>query len=224
MINPGRIALSSTGPLSGKSSLAAALHNLYGYHIADHSRTIAQDMVDDLRAGHDNYDHLTIQEVYANKEKWRPALQYHASEVMLLNTPGGAMFWTLYTLQQVTAAASAALCLVGRSSNITLDTDVPIVYDPFRGEAQAEVMRKLGFTIVQLHIPEEVRMERAGDRYQAIADSMNSTLVAERGICDPDIILHATVPPHILASALMGVLQAEHPANIGPIVIDVSQV
>ena len=188
-IEARRIAITSTGPLSGKSTLAKYLVREFGFIRADHSRSLVEDFVRDYNAYNPNVSsNLTVEDVYADKECWRPQLQAFGYR-MGYNDEYGARKFIERTLDRAGA---------------TPDTDV--VYDPFRGELQGSVLKSMGFVLVQLHIPEDLRRERAaslGMPYDKIIESMDRHPKLERGIKEPDVWLMANMPVPKIAQVLI---------------------
>src|SRR5258708_408595 len=91
-----KIALSSTGPLSGKTTFALFLEWEYKFVRVDHSRTLVQNFVDAWNA--EQGEALTIEDVYADKETWRGALQVHGN-LIGFNEPRMALYWIEQTLK-----------------------------------------------------------------------------------------------------------------------------
>jgi hypothetical protein len=182
-----KIALTSSGPLSGKTTLSKYLEKEYRFFRVDHSLTIAQDLV-----SHENrYNHasLTVEDIYADKECWRPQLQEHSLR-MGFSSPGRALEWTDVTLEPWYRSGSRS----------------DIVFEPFRGEVQAEVMRRLGFLIVQLEISEGERARRAkalGKDYRAIQRAMWDHEELELGIANPDLHMDASLPVSSIAETVV---------------------
>lgn len=191
------IALTSTGPLSGKSTLAKRLAREYEFIHADHSRTLVVSFV--MHANAQVLPErsglilpLTVEDVYKDKEFYRTRLQGHGNRIGF-NDPALAKEWMLYTLFQS-----------GWFSDAGQDRDV--VFDSFRGEAQAQALRELGFTLVQLHIGEDERMRRAmesGVDYARIVQAMIEHPELELGIKSPDITLNGEADVEYLARLLV---------------------
>lgn len=179
-----KIALTSSGPLSGKSTLAKYLENEHGFYIVDHSSTLVKSYVE---AWNQTFSEMglpiTVEDVYRNKEVHRQALQEHGDNI---GFNGRRMFeWVGTTVGD------------GGGRNI--------VFDSFRGEAQAQVLRDLGFMLVQLKITEDVRRERAetmGKDYDKIVESMNKRPDLELGIEHPHLTLDGTLPPEVQTKIL----------------------
>ena len=184
-----RIALSSTGPLSGKTTLARYLHEKHGYIWANHSQTLVELYVEDWNKDK-NKSQLTVESVLANKEYWRPSLQDFGNRWGFNTRYDAARGYMEYTLSLVGA----------------LDTDQPVIYEPFRGELQGQVLRDLGFFLVQIHIPEDVRQGRArGLRvdYSLVKASMDKAPELELGIRHPHMLLNGTLTTDMMARILV---------------------
>lgn len=182
-----KLALTSSGPLSGKSTLAKYLESEHGFIRADHSRTLVQSFVDTWNNTHDCMD-ITVEEVYAEKEEWRQALQQHSLEVGF-SDPGHAVYWTKRTLKEW----------------LSYKPQRNVVFDSFRGELQAQTMRDLGFMVVQLQITEEEREYRAiqlGKDYTKIKAAMDARPDLEKGIAKPDLTLNSELPLDVQARIL----------------------
>jgi hypothetical protein len=177
-----KLALCSTGPMSGKSTLAKYLEANYGFIRADHSRTLVEDYAKWLAP-------LTADEVYANKELYRRALQQHGYDAGF-NDGSRMVYWVKRTL----------------SEWLSFKPQRNVVFDSFRGEVQAQVMRDMGFEIVQLSISEDARQVRAdelGRDYEQIVISMFKRPELELGVKNPDITLNAELPVEVLAKVLI---------------------
>lgn len=197
-----KIAISSTGPYSGKTTLAKYLEKEYGFVRADHSRTIIEDFIGHWNAQPEHFqEQLTVDQVYANKEYFRQGLQEHSLRVGV-SSPEKAEYWTRQTLIRAGCSITQARC-PGSTPLVCPDKDV--VFEPFRGEVQADVMRRLGFTLAQLDIPAWVRRHRArllGKDYDQIEASMQAHPELEGGIERPDVCLDGVRPTAVLARAL----------------------
>jgi hypothetical protein len=191
-----KYALVSNGAMSGKSTLAKHLEATYGFIRADHSRSLVEAFVeqwnartiDDLRA-------ITVDEVYLDKEKWRPALQEFGYAVGF-NDPTKAVEWAEYTLRAW-----------------RLHPDRSVVFDSFRGELQGQALKQLGFTLVQLETDDETRCARAraiGQECSALLSAMDLHPELERGIKHPDITLDAGLPVEVLGRILVNSPEDEH--------------
>lgn len=188
-----KFALTGTGPLSGKSTLAKRLAREYEFIHADHSRTLvasfvlwANNLPNPERSG--LVLPITVDEVYNNKEVYRVSLQEHSYRVGF-SDPAQAKGWTVLTLAEWLR-----------------DTTRDVVFDSFRGEAQAQVMRELGFTLVQIEISEDARIYRAiksGAFYHEVLDAMNEHPELELGIKSPDITLNGEQDVGVLARSLI---------------------
>jgi hypothetical protein len=177
-----KFALCSTGPMSGKSTLARYLRDEYGFMYADHSRTLVEDYAKWLAP-------LTVGEVYANKEHYRQELQQHGYDVGF-NDESRMVYWAKYTLTEW----------------LRLKPQRNVVFDSVRGEGQAQVLRDMGFEIVQLEISEDARQMRAdeiGRDYEQIVISMFRQPELELGIARPDITLNAELPVEVLGKILI---------------------
>lgn len=187
---PRKIALNSTGPLSGKTALAKELEQAHGFFRVDHSRTLVENFVWEYNISWVSTN-LTVEDVYADKECWRPQLQAWGNKVGY-NDPAKSEYWIRATLHEWL-----------RDDEMQGD----VVFDSFRGEEQAEVLRRMGFTLVQLHIPENIRQYRAaviGMPYNKILENMDRRPEIERGIKKPDVMLVATMPVPNIARFLLG--------------------
>lgn len=182
-----KIALTSTGPLSGKSTLAKHLESEYGLYRADHSRTLVREFVLAAASGAMCCPGLTVEKVYEEKEKWRQALQTFGYEIGF-NDPKKTKYWAEKTITAWTGEGPG------------------IVFDSFRGEVQAQALRALGFVIVQIEIDEDERRRRAegmGRGYEAIWKSMQAEPELELGIAQPDITLNGALPTDVQARILL---------------------
>lgn len=191
-----KIALTSSGPLSGKSTLARHLEQEYGFVRADHSRSIVESFVKDWNATEPLLSGpITVEEVYRDKETWRPLLQEWGF-IAGFNDPRKAGRWVKYTLSEWLR---------------TPDRDV--VFDSLRGETQAQVLREMGFTLVQLSIPSNERCRRAmalDKNCEDIRHAMRMHPELEEGIDHPDIRLIALVPVDVLARMLLQQVEGRH--------------
>ena len=185
---PRRIALTSTGVLTGKSTLAKYLEREYGFMRVDHSRTLVEDFVWEYNISWVSTN-LTVEDVYADKECWRPELQAWGNKVGY-NDPGRAEWWIKETLREWYQYPEAR----------------DVVFDSFRGERQAQILKEMGFVLVQLHIPEDLRRQRAaalGIPYDKIVRNMDNLPELERGIKKPDVWLMANMPVPKIAQVLL---------------------
>lgn len=182
-----KIALASTGPLSGKTTLAKHLEQKYGFIVASHSLSVVRSYVQEWNS-HNDTPPLTIEQVYKNKERHRRALQQHGDKVGF-NDPKKALYWIEQTL-----------------SEWMQYPDSDVVFDSIRGDRQAEVIRKLGFTLVELRMPGEERCRRAqalGRDCEAVKHAMRMRPDLEEGISNPDIALLSVLPVEALARILI---------------------
>lgn len=183
-----KLAITSTGPMSGKTTLAKYLEEKYGFLRVDHSRTVAENYA----WYHNLYTDeppLTVEAIYADKERYRPALQAF-SLTHGFSSPSYAGDWTDETLKPWYES--------GESRDV--------VFEPFRGEVQAEEMRIRGFFIVQLDINEAVRFHRAkqlGRDYAKMMDSVAAHEELELGIANPDLQVSASLPVDQLAKIVL---------------------
>lgn len=189
-----KFALTSTGPLSSKTTLAKYLEANHGFILAEFSRALAEMFVEQWNAPlpHETEIglHLTLDQLYKEKEAYRPLLQKFGDWIGY-NDPDKAEQWVLRSLNGAGFEFNG-----GRS----------VVFDSFRGEQQAQVLRGLGFTLVQLEISETERRYRAGllgKSYPAILDAMDARPDLELGIADPDIRLRGEVPTELQARILL---------------------
>lgn len=183
-----KIALTSNGPLSGKTTLARYLEYKHGFAIAKHSMTLLEDYVDWLRFATGDKDY-TVQTLIQRKEIHRKALQEHGSEIGF-DSPSMADVWIGRTLKKVGSAEH-------------------IVFDSFRGEEQAKVLRDIGFILVQIEIDEEERKKRAermGKDYDLIYEAMEKRPDLEKGIQNPDIHLVGTLMVQEQAGIILDLL------------------
>lgn len=192
-----KIAVTSTGPSSGKTSLAKEIEKTYGFMRVDHSLTIAEDFIwyynRHIRKWGE--DELTINKLHANKEYWRPYLQEYSLREGV-SSPELAGHWTDQTL------------IPWYRTHQTKH----VVFEPFRGEIQAEEMRKRGFLLVQLRISEDVRMQRLGKTYYDAVKSMRQHPELECGINKPDIELDGSMPVGKLARIAVRLAQERQTA------------
>ncbi len=181
-----KLAISSTGPLSGKSTLAKHLEKEYGFVRVNHALTLVEDFVETYNIG--AVAKITVEDVYADKECWRPMLQAHGYWAGFHN-PELAGMWVMRTLAPWLS-----------------DQSRDVVFEPIRSEEQAEVLRDMGFTLVQLDIPGVERCKRARalgldcDQIQASVD-LHPEL--ERGIAKPVITILFSLPVDTLARMVL---------------------
>lgn len=176
-----KLALTSNGPLSGKSTLAAHLRDKYGFVVASHSLSVVRSFAE-LKG-------VSVDFVYEHKEQFRQDLQQHGYDVGF-NDPERAEYWILRTL----------------SDWYKTWPEKDVVFDPIRGEGQAETIRGMGFTLVQIWISDAERLRRAeaiGRDYGKIAASMNAHPELERGIKHPDVRLNGELSTEVLGRILM---------------------
>lgn len=197
-----KIALTSTGPYSGKTTLARHLEKEYGFMVASHSLSVVRSYVQEWNSFNDSPP-LTIEQVYAHKENHRRALQEHGDK-MGFNDPAKAGYWIEQTLAEWLRYPPH-----------------DVVFDPIRGEKQAQAIRKLGFTIVQLTVTGEERCRRAqelGRDCDQIRHSMRMRPDLEEGIAEPDISVMSALPVHLLARILLNeVDRREHALRTAPL-------
>jgi len=186
-----KFALVSTGPLSGKSTLARYLKDEYGFILANHSLTLVHSFVEDWnRTGHLLPGPITIEEVYRDKEIWRPLLQEWGFAAGF-NDPNRATHWIKQTL-----------------SEWLRNPERDVVFEPARGELQAQILKEMGFEGVQIEISDRMRCQRAsllGRRCEDVIRAMNREPELERGIKQPDLRLKMTVdvPIELLSYVLL---------------------
>lgn len=195
-----KFALTSTGPLSGKSTLARHLRDEYGFVLADHSLSVVRSFVEEWNAANDA-PAIWPEFVYTHKERFRRDLQEHGYKVGFNDSEGGGnMFW------------------IGRTLSEWLrDPSRPVVFEPARGEDQALGLRKLGFTLVQLNIPGDERCRRAealGRDCGKIQQAMRTHPELEGGIASPDITLPSTLPVEVMGKILMQTPEDAHDLHI----------
>lgn len=184
-----RIALVSTGPLSGKTTLANYLQARYRFGIACHICTLVESFVEYENNTKYPYHELSVPEVFANKEFYRAALQDHALRVGF-HSDDMLAYW----IERTIAKARAQF-----DSSTLLSNDYGMVFDPIRGEKQAKYLHDSGWTIVQLQISENERARRAGEMgksYEMIWDAMQRHPDIEGGVEFADLVLeseHMTV-------------------------------
>ena len=182
-----KIAITSNGPLSGKSTLAKHLESEYGFTRADHSRSLVQDFVENWNNPLPYNARITVEQVYTDKESWRPLLQQFGHSAGY-NIGVGARDFIAKTIKRSEWAGG------------------DLVYEPFRGEEQANVLRSMGFTLVQLDIDMAERMYRAmmaGVNFGKLLEAMVAHPELELGICNPDITLNGAFPVDKLARILL---------------------
>lgn len=175
-----KIALSSNGPLSGKTTLARYLQAHYHFAIACHVCTLVESFVEYENNANYPLHELNVHEVFENKEFYRQALQNHALRVGFHDD---AMLG--YWIDRTIAKGMAQL-----DSSTLLRGDYNIVFDPIRGEKQAQYLHDAGWTIVQLQISEEERERRAvsmGKDYRVIVAAMQKHPDIENGIHFVDV-------------------------------------
>jgi hypothetical protein len=180
------IALTSTGPMSGKSTLAKHLEHHMHFLRADHSQTLLEEFVWNENALNGlevmpflEMHPLTVQQVLANKEAYRIQLQRFGYTVGF-NDPVRSGTWTDRTL-----------------AGWYQDPWRDVVYEPVRGDDQAAALRKRGFLIVQLEIPEVLREARAhlrGRDYHRMVLAMHEHPELECGVTKPDVRIDGTQP------------------------------
>src|SRR5260221_4454582 len=186
-----KIALTSSSPLSGKTTLAKYLEQNYKFIRADHSRTLVASFVDNWNNPiSDPSEMISVEKVYREKEIWRPQLQAYGYQVGY-NDPERAKYWVRRTLSEWSV-------LYGGKQDV--------VFDSFRGELQAGILRSAGFMLVQLEIDEAERMYRAragGVDYERMLQAMAMHPELEGGIAKPDLTLNGGEPVNLLAWALL---------------------
>lgn len=202
-----KIALVSTGPLSGKSTLAEYLKAHCNFQIACHVCTLVNSYVEQennarlqqsIRVGTQQFipgsaamslPLLSASDVFANKEHFRQALQDHALAVGF-HDPKMTGYWIERTL---------ARTLVQQGQGV--------VFDPIRGSVQAKYLHDAGWTIVQLQISENERARRAaamGKDYDQIWQAMQRHPDIEGGVDFADLVLDSeTYTPKQLAYLIM---------------------
>lgn len=176
-----RIALVSTGPLSGKTTLAHYLQQHEHFIIACHICTLVESFVEKENSTNYPYHEFTMRDVFSNKEFYRPALQDHALAVGF-HDEDMLGYWIERTIAKATQTQDSS----------TLLRTQGLVFDPIRGAAQAQYLRDTGWTIVQLQISENERARRAeamGKDYESIVQAMQRHPDIERGINFADIVL-----------------------------------
>lgn len=190
-MRPRRIALSSTGPLSGKTTLANYLAMHHNFVHAKHNETLYVEYLLRYNERHEGQQ-LTIRDMLLQKEAHRQALQETGIQCGF-DQPERSLYWVLKTLNSATRHWEFS----------------PVVFDNIRGEAQAGHLRDLGFVIVQITIPESVRLHRSGseERYLKLRENMGAHPDIEYGIVRPDIILPGDQPVARLAEALVGPIE-----------------
>jgi hypothetical protein len=213
-----KIALTSTGPLSGKSTLARHLEKEYGFIRADHSLTVVTAFVENWNDPLPYSSQTSVEQVYQEKEQWRELLQQF-SYTAGFNDPTHARDWMIKTLARSGCTVTQARCPGARPS-VCPDRDV--VFDNFRGEVQAEALRGLGFELVQIRIQEWTRQERAakmGVDYNKVLANAGAAPELEGGIERPDIFLNGDQPVEVLGRILV-----HRPAELGGYIIFGSQI
>src|SRR5579885_328623 len=91
-----KFALTSNGPLSGKTTLATHLRDAYGFVIASHSRSLVRSFAEKWNEEGDAPS-ISMDYVYQHKEQYRRQLQVHGDEVGF-NDPDKAEYCMRYTL------------------------------------------------------------------------------------------------------------------------------
>jgi hypothetical protein len=187
-----KIALTSTGPMSGKSTLAKFLAREYGFYVADHSLSLVKSFVgwynqQLMKSGGKEF--ITVETVYQDKERWRKSLQEHGYRIGF-NAPGQAGTWIQYTLDG----------WYYRQGDV--------VFDSFRGEEQAHVLKDMGFILVQIEIPESVRELRytelgRHEEYERSLSARKAHPEIEDGIAQPDVRMDGTELPGVMACRLI---------------------
>jgi len=183
-----KFALTSTGPISGKSTLAKYLEREHNFIRADHSHTLVSHYVDRWNVVHDR-NPISMAQFYAYKDKYRPDLQEYGYKIGFNDTDLSS-YWMTKTL--------SAWLESGQSRDV--------VFDSFRGELQAQVLRDMGFELVQLSIPTNVRMDRAwqlGMDFEQIRSAMSAHPELELGIANPDVRLRGDLPVEEQARILL---------------------
>src|SRR5260221_11009250 len=93
-----KIALTSRSPLSGKTTLARFLESEYGFVYAGHSLALLHDFVANWNNPiSDPSEMISVEQVYREKEQWRPQLQTYGYQVGY-NDPGKSPHWINRTL------------------------------------------------------------------------------------------------------------------------------
>ncbi len=185
-----KFALTSSGPLSGKSTLARHLRDAYGFILADHSRSLVTAFVESWNSVLPVSERITMDQVYQEKEVWRGRLQQFGYQTGF-NDNTGAQLWVFITLKEWLP-----------------DQKRDVVFDSLRGETQANVLRWLGFEVVQIEIGEAERLNRAGGLGPAWEDIKRSMVAApelELGIRNPDIHLNGKLTTETQAKILLGI-------------------
>jgi hypothetical protein len=194
-----KIALVSTGPLSGKSTLAQHLKEQYGFAIACHICTLVDSFVEKESNTNYPYHEFTVTDVYDNKEFYRQALQDHALAVGF-HDPLMTGYWIGRTIAQTYAQPEQSM-----------------VFDPIRGAIQAQYLHEHGWTIVQLQISENERARRAaamGKDYNQIWEAMVRKPDIEGGVDFADIALDAEAPTACIAHAVIAIVkEMQHDGN-----------
>lgn len=119
--------------MTGKTTLAKELESR-GYQLLNYTdvlKEVASEMLHTV--GH----HVTVADINQNKERYRPYLQ---SVGALLDFNGGYGIPELMT---------------------TWDGTSPVVFDNVRYDAQADILREYGFSIVELWLDNSVRKQRS---------------------------------------------------------------
>ncbi len=133
---------------------------------------------------------ISVEQVQREKEQWRPQLQTYGYQVGY-NDPERAKYWVRRTLSEWSV-------LYGGKQDV--------VFDSFRGELQADILRSAGFMLVQLEIDEAERIYRAkagGVDYEKLLQAMAMHPELEGGIAKPDLTLNGALPVNFLAWALL---------------------
>ncbi len=186
-----KLAISSSGPLSGKTTLAKYLQTEYNFIRADHSQTLVEVFVFDwnLKLMTEDPQRITVANVYANKDEFRPMLQKFGDD-QGYNSGVGMERFIKRTLQEW----------------LRHKPELDVVYDSIRSEGQAKVLKDMGFTLVQLEISEDLRRQRAAERgmdYDKIKAAMDARPDLERGIARPDVTLVDQTDLEVMSKVLM---------------------
>jgi len=185
-----KFALTSSGPLSGKSTLARHLRDAYGFILADHSRSLVTAFVESWNSVLPVSERIAVDQVYQEKEVWRGRLQQFGYQTGF-NDNTGAQLWVFITLKEWLP-----------------DQKRDVVFDSLRGETQANVLHWLGFEVVQIEISEYERCARAAKlnlSCTGISQSMAAHPELELGVRHPDIRLDGSLPTAFQASTLLGI-------------------
>ena len=179
-----KIALGSNGPLAGKSTLARWLRDRYGFFLADQGRTLVQAFVERFDYAHG----MSVEKVYANKERYRQDLQRFGWEAGF-NDPGPEGRWLEKTLEPWHEAPAGT----------------SVVVDSVRVR-QGDYLRDQGFLVAKLMLPWNYRRDRAielGLDPELLAENMRAAPEIEDYQGEVDIELPAQLGTELIGQILL---------------------